>query len=126
MFVLCFDDLAFAGSDRVAGVAGIDNELGIFDDHFHVVIGVSGGYQNAIVLFDIGWSKRDRLHLKVVIAGLFGLGDIWIVIVDLGTFGLEQLDELERWRFADVINVFFVCQAEDEDFGAIEALFIVV
>ena len=47
------------------------------------------------------------------------LGDERIVVTDIGSVGTEKVDDRQCGRLSHVIDVLFVCNAEDQYLGAV-------
>ena len=60
------------------------------------------------------------MHVEVVVAAAAHGGEERIVIGDDGALGAEQLDDGERGRLAEVVDVALVGEAEDQDLRALE------
>ena len=73
-----------------------------------------------VVLAEVVEGSID--HVEVVVAAVADLGEEGIVVGDDGALLAEQLDNGERGRFAEVVDVALVGEAEDEDFGALDGL----
>jgi len=70
--------------------------------------------------------ERRAGHVEGVMAALTDSGEEGIVVADDGALVAEQFEDGERRGFAQVVDVAFVGQAEDQDFGAFDGLGLVV
>ncbi len=113
--------------DAASGVARVHDQLGGVDDRRVVVAGVIGGDDDAIVAADGLRVERHRLHvLVVVVAHLVKLREVGIVVVEFRAALLQQLHDFQRGRLAEVIDVFFVGDAEDQDLRTLDRFLAIV
>ena len=47
-------------------------------------------------------------------------GEVRIVVIEHGAAGGEQFEQLQRRRFAEIVNVFFIGHAKQQDFRAFD------
>jgi len=82
-----------------------------------VIVAMVGYDQDTIVLFEIlQWSGP---HLKVVFSTFANEGQIWVVVGYRCALRLQELNDRESRRLAEVVNVFLVCDSEHKDIGPI-------
>src|ERR1039458_3395193 len=106
------------------GVAGIDDQLGFGNDAAIVVVGVVGHDDDAVVLAEV--FQFGALHLQVVFPAFSDEGEVGIVVANLRSVFLQQFDDGERRRLAEIVDVFFVGHAEDEKLRAIHRFLVPV
>src|SRR5579862_7276862 len=41
--------------------------------------------------------------------------EVWVVVRDFGSLLLKTFNDCQRRRFAEIVDIFFVCKPEDED-----------
>ncbi len=85
------------------GVPGINHELRLLHDAFEVVIGMIRDDHHTVVLSEI--FQFSALHLQVVFSSPPDKGEVGIVVTDLRSLFLQQLDNRQRWRFPQVVNI---------------------
>jgi hypothetical protein len=119
---LAADD--FWGIDAACGVAGVDDELGVFDDGGVVVGGMVGDDDDCIVLAEV--VERCVGHVKGVVTALTDGWEIGVVVGDDGTSFAEELDDGERRRLAQIVDVALVSEAEDEDLRAVDGFAVAI
>src|SRR5271155_1241745 len=90
--------------DPTRRISRIDYELRLLDDLLVVVIGVIGDDKHAIVLAKI--VERGALHLQIVFASAPDEREIGVVVADRSPFFLQQFDDGERRRFAQIVDIF--------------------
>ena len=78
--------------------------------------------ENRVVLAEM--VERRASHVEVIVTSAADLGEKRIVVEDLGSGLTQQFDDGERRRFAEIVDVALVGDAEDEDARSIEALFV--
>ena len=110
--------------DAASGVARIYHQLCFVDDLLVVVVGVVGDDEHAIVLAEI--VERRTLHLQVVLAAAADEGKIRVVVADGRAFFLQQLDNRERGRLAQVVNIFLVGDAENQNLRSVDRLLLAI
>src|SRR6266481_875099 len=103
--------LALATHDLVAlntlgSVARVYHQLRLLHDPAIVVFRMIGHDDHAIVLSEI--LQRGAFHLQIIFAALSDRGEKRIVIADLGPFFLQQFDDRQGGRFAQVVNITLV------------------
>ena len=81
-------------------------------------------YDDGVVLGKI--VERGVGHVQVVVTAVAYFGEVWVVVGDDGALFAEQLNDGERGRFAQVVDIALIGDAEDEDFGSIHRLAVVV
>ena len=89
-----------------------------------VVVGVVGNDQNAVVLTEV--FERRALHLQIVFASASDEWEVGVVVADLGSFFLQQLDNRQRRRFAQIVNILLVGNAQHQNLRAIDRFFLAV
>src|SRR5437879_3102638 len=109
--------LALATHDLVAlntlgRVARVYHQLRLLHDPAIVVFRMIGHDDHAIVLSEI--LQRGTFHLQIIFAALSDRGEKRIVIADLGPFFLQQFDDRQGRRFAQVVNITLVRHAQHE------------
>src|SRR5271165_2974717 len=112
---------AFNATGRIPGV---DDQLSFADDVVIVVVRVVGDDQDAVVLAEI--LQFRALHLQVVLAAFANEWKVGIVIADLGSVFLQQFDNGERRRLAQIVDIFFVRHTQHQHAGAIHRLLVAV
>ncbi len=86
-------------------------------DSIVIVAGMIGGDQHAIVAGELGGRERDRTHVReIVMAHLVERREIGIVVFHEGAALGEEFEKLQRRRLAEVVDVFFVGDAEEQNF----------
>src|SRR5579864_959464 len=106
------------------GVSGVDHEIGLLDDCPIVVAGVVRYDDHGSVLLQVvEWRVG---HLQVVLAAASHIFEVRIVVADVGAFFLEQLDDGQRRRFAQVVNILFICDAQDQDFRSVQSFAVAI
>src|SRR3984885_8280932 len=113
--------------DASCGVAGVDYQGGVVDDALVVVARVICGDEYAIVAGNPSRAQRDRVLVgEVVVAHFVELREVRVVVIDHGAAFGKQFEELERGRFTEVVDVFLVSYAEEQDFRAFNAFLTLV
>jgi hypothetical protein len=110
--------------DASGGVAGVDNELGFFDDGAVVVGGMVCDDDDCVVLAEIVEGRVG--HIEGVVPAVTNGGEIRVVVGDDGAFFAEEFDDGERGGLAQIVNVALVGEAEDEDLRAVNGFAIAV
>src|SRR5215471_6770273 len=83
-----------------------------------------GDNEDAIVSAQVvEWSA---LHLQVIFAAAAYFGKVGIVVADNGAFLLQQLNDGQGGRFAQVIDVSFVGHAEYQDLRSVHRFLFLV
>src|SRR5712692_9612891 len=95
--------------DASSGVARINHELRLPHDALVVVIGVVGHDQHTVVLRKI--FQRGALHPQVVFAPFANGWEVGIVVADLCALLLQQFDNGQGWRLAQIIDVLLIYQS---------------
>src|SRR5215469_7578039 len=70
--------------------------------------------------------ERSALHLQVIFAAAAHFGEVGIVVADDGAFPLQQLNDGQGRRFAQVIDVSFVGYAEYQDLRSVHRFLLLV
>ena len=108
----------------MCSVAGVHDELGLLNNGLEVVGGVVGDDDDGIVQAEvIEWCVG---HIERVVAALADLGEVGVVVGDNCAFFPQQLDDSERRRFPEVVYIALICEAKDEDLGAVDRLTVAV
>src|SRR5689334_15313321 len=96
-------------------------------DGFVVVAGMIGGDHYGVVARERLGIQRHGLHvLVIVVAHLVKLREVRIVVIELSAALLKELHDFERWRFAEIVHVFFVGHAEQQNLRAFHAFLVIV
>ena len=96
-------------------------------DGFVVVAGMISGNHHGIVACERLRIQRNGLHVFViVVAHLVKLGEVRIVVVEGRAALHKELHDLERWGLAQIVHVFFVSHAEQQNLRAFHAFLVVV
>src|ERR1022692_633888 len=117
----CTSDLAmhYLGTVNPLGcVAGVDDQLSFADNLAVVVVGVIGDDHDAVVLAQL--VQFGPLHLQIVLSSLSNKREVGIVVADLSAFLLQQFDDGERGRLAQIIDVSLVGHAQNQDAGPVQ------
>src|SRR5437868_3399383 len=77
-----------------------------------------GDDEYAFVLAEI--VEWNAVHSQIVFAALADKGEIGIVVADFGSLLPQQLNNGEGRRFTEVVDVFFVGDAQYQDFGTFQ------
>ncbi len=86
-----------------------------------------GGDDRGIVPAQGVGGERHRLHVfKIVVAHFVQLRKVRIVVIDACAALLQQLHDFERRRFAQVVHVLFIRDAEDQQLRTVETFFLAV
>src|SRR2546422_688953 len=110
------DDFVALAGDASGGVAGINHQLRSFDDRGVVVAAVVSGNHHAVVAGQHLGRQLDRAHPRVVVvAHLVQLREVGIVVLHLGAALAQQLHDLQRGRFPQVVHVLLVGHAQHQD-----------
>jgi len=107
-------------------VAGVDHERGVLADQGVVHVAVVRGDQHRV---ERGQALGRQGHgLHVVLVGPYPGhgGDERVVVLDRRPVMLQQLDQPQRGRLADVVHVLLVGQAQQQDLAPLETLAAVV
>ena len=113
--------------DAAGGVARVHDQLGAVNDGHVVVDGMVGGDDHGIVARERLRIQGNGLHvLVIVVAHFVELREVGIVVIERGTALHEELHDFERRGFAQIVHVFFVSHAQDQDFRAFHAFFVIV
>src|ERR1700741_1216347 len=110
----------FAGTEVTCGISAIAHELRFFHDAAIVIGGVIGGDEHAVVLIQI--LQRCALHPQLIPSPASHEWKVRIVVADFGARFSQQLDDCERGRFAQVVNIFLVGHAQHQYACALERL----
>src|SRR5579871_465777 len=103
--------------DAARGVPGVHHEAGLGNDAGVVVIGVNGDDQDAVIV--LHRVERNAVELEVVLAALGQDGEVRIVVGDFGALLLQELDDGEGGGFAQVVNILFIGDAQNQDASAV-------
>ena len=106
--------------DSFGSVAGVDDEFRLLDDGLVVVAGVVGDDEDGVVLGEI--VERRAGHVEVVVAAVAHGGEVGVVVGDDGALFAQQLDDGERGRLAQVVDVALVGQAQHQNLRTLERL----
>jgi hypothetical protein len=110
-----------------SGVAGVDHQFRAIHNGAVIVAGVIRGDDYAVVGREGLRGDGHGLHFFVVIMSHFvQLREVRVVIVEIHATLLEQFHDFQCGRFAQIVDVFFVRDTEDEQFGAFETFFLIV
>src|ERR1035441_3122118 len=94
--------------DALGGVSCIDDQLRPLDDRLVVVAGVVGDDDGGVVLGQV--VERSAGHIQVVVAAAAHGGKVRIVVGHDGAPLAQQLDDGQRGRLAQVVDVALVGQ----------------
>src|SRR5580700_10266729 len=104
------------------GVARVDDVFRGVHDRSVVVAGMIGGDQDSVVLAERLGIQGNGFHVGVVVVAHFvELREVGIVVIETGAALFEDFHDFQGWGFAQVVHVFFVGHAEDENPGAAKA-----
>src|SRR5712692_4249565 len=95
--------------DASSGVARINHELRLPHDALVIVVGVIGHDQDAVVLRKI--FQWGTLHLQVVLAPLANGWEVGIVVADLRALLLQQFNDGQGGRLAQIIDLLLICHS---------------
>jgi parallel beta-helix repeat protein len=98
--------------DASCGVPCIDNQLGLAYDIAVVVAGVIGHDQYAVVVAQV--FQRRAPELQVILSAFVQHWKEWVVVADSRALCSEQLDDRQGWRFAKIVYILFIGDAQDE------------
>ena len=83
------------------------------------------GYdEHAVVLAEI--LKRSAFHLQIVLAAAPDKREVGVVIADRGALLLQQFDDGERRRLAQIVDVFLVRDAQNQHLRSVDGLLLLV
>jgi hypothetical protein len=83
-----------------------------------------GNDHDGIVLVEILEWRVD--HVQGVVTSVANCGEVWVVVEDLGALFAKQLDDGERRRLAQIVDVALIGQAQDENLRSIDGLAVAV
>jgi hypothetical protein len=112
------------GGDAFGGVSGVDYQFGLVDYLLVVIGGVVGDYDYCVVAADV--IQRRVGHVEVVVAASAYFGEVGVVVGDRSAPFAEEFDDGQRWGLAEVVDVAFVGQAEDQDLRSFDRLGVIV
>src|SRR5437879_11335947 len=93
----------FRASYAAGGVSRIYDKLRFTHNPLVIVVGVVGHDQHAIILGKVfEWCAR---HSQIVLATFANSREIGIVVANLRPFFLQQFNDSERGRLAQIVNV---------------------
>ena len=101
-------------------VAGIHHQGCVLRDPGVIVIRMICDDQHTVVFGDVG--QRYAFHLQIVMAAFADKRKIGIVVADFSAILLQQLNNRQGRRLAQVIDVFLVGHPQHQHFGAFERL----
>src|SRR5712692_3283772 len=111
-------------SDSARSVAAIYYKLRFIHNARVIVIGVVGHDENAIVLAEV--SKGRALHLQIIVPALADGGKVGVVVTHFRALGTQQLDNGERWGFTEIVHIFLVSHAQNQNARSIQCFFFAV
>ena len=86
-----------------------------------------GGDDGGVVFAEGFGGNGHGLHIfKIVVAHFVHLREVRVVVFDLRAALLEQLHNFEGRGLAEVVDVFFIGDTEDQQFRAVEAFLVAV
>src|SRR5580692_618597 len=101
--------------DAARGVARVYYQFGGIDDGYVIVARVIRRNDDSVIASEGLRIQRDGLHVFVVVVAHFvKLREIGVVVFEVRAALLKQLHDLERGRFAQVVDVLFVRHAENQ------------
>src|SRR5665213_697327 len=113
--------------DPLGGVARVYHQLRPLDDRLVVVAGVVGDNDDGVVLGQrVQVVERGVGHIQVVVAAVAYGGEEGIVVSDDGSSLAQQLNDGQRGRFAQVVDVALVGHAKDQDLRVFDRLAVFV
>src|SRR6185437_8159072 len=114
----------FWGVDSSGGVSAVNDKLSLVYDGAVVVGGMVGDDQNRVVLAEVfEWSVG---HVKRVVSAVAYRGKVRIVVKDICALFAEKLDDGERWRLAEIIDVALIGEPENENLGTVDRFAVAV
>ncbi len=121
-FVLGSSDVC--GGDPLRGIACVHYNLRFGNDALVVVAAVVGDDEDGVVLPQV--LERRARHVEGVVTSMPHRGEEWIVVFHLGPRLAQQLDDGERGRLAQVVDVALVGQPQHQDARAVQAFLVLV
>src|SRR5487761_2640199 len=83
-----------------------------------------GGDQDCVVSAHL--LNGHRIHVEVVVAATAHMREKRVVVVHLGTRAAQQLNHDQGRRFPEVVDVFLICDTENEDSRSVHRFLYVV
>src|ERR1700693_2201614 len=113
--------------DAASGVTAVDYQFGAVPYGSVIVAGVIGSDDYTVVGGEGLRSDGHGLHIFVVVMAHFvELGEVRVVIVEIRAALLEQFHYFQGGRFTQIVDIFFVGDAEDQQLRAFETFFVIV
>src|SRR5215469_14852641 len=105
------------GMNAFHRVACINYQRCMLRDPLVVIISMVGHDQYTVILADV--LDRRAFHLQIVMAPFTDKRKVWIVVADLSAIVLQQFNNRQGRRLAQVIDVLLVGHAKYQHLGTV-------
>ena len=61
-------------------------------------------------------------HLQVILTAPAHKLEVRIVVAHLRSLLLQQFDDCQRWRFAEIVDILLICHPQDQNFRSVDGL----